>query len=518
MKKSVFSIIVLFTFYISASGQVPLSFKYQTVLRDAAGVVISSQQVSLTLDILRGSETGPVVCSETYECITNEFGLINLEVGSQDVTAFAGIDWAVGPYFLQVSLNGNVVGTSELLSVPYALYAKNAGDGGLWIKVGNNIYYSQGSVGIGSGLINNSALLDLTSTSKGFLPPRMTREQMNAISNPADGLMVFCSDCGDEGSGAMVMHMYGVWYKFCTLCIGPNAPTESIHLATQTSITWKWHPVNGANGYKWSITDDYSGATDLGSDTSFTQTNLVCGTEYHIYIWAYAAECNSTSTELTMSTADCNYGEPCPGMPTVEYEGHTYNTVLIGSQCWLRENLDVGVQISGSTNQTNNGTIEKWCYNNSASNCEIYGGLYQWDEMMKYSTTEGSRGICPNGWHIPTDAEWCALTTYVDPTINCSAIGGTGTDASYKLKSQSGWNNGGNGSNQFGFTGLPAGVGYFPSWDHLGNAGDYWTSTLKTSLPGGYYWTTYYGNPVVGHYVVELDWRDAVSVRCLRDE
>jgi uncharacterized protein (TIGR02145 family) len=517
MKKSIVSFIVLFTIILSASGQVPLSFKYQTVLRDAAGVVISSQQVSLTLEILRGSGTGPVVCSETYECITNEFGLINLEVGSQDATAFEEIDWAVGPYFLRVSLNGNVLGTSELLSVPYALYAKNSGDGGLWMKVGNNIYYSEGSVGIGSGLIDNSALLDLTSTSKGFLPPRMTSEQMNAISNPADGLMIFCSDCGDEGGGAMVMHMYGVWYKFCTLCIGPNPPAESIHLGTQTSITWKWHPVSGASGYKWSITDDYSGATDLGTDTSYTQTNLLCGTEYRIYIWAYASACNSSSTELTMSTADCNYGTPCPGMPTVEYEGHTYNTVLIGSQCWLKENLDVGVRIDGTQDQINNGIIEKYCYDDDPGNCEIYGGLYKWEETMKYSTIEGSQGICPNGWHVPSDAEWCTLTTYIDEAVNCNIIGDTGNEACLKMKSSNGWFLGGNGTNETGFTSLPAGVHFPTHYQSIGLGIDFWTSTLQSN-PGAYYWVNYYTNDFAGKYILDLDWNCAVSIRCLRNE
>ena len=75
------------------------------------------------------------------------------------------------------------------------------------------------------------------------------------------------------------------------------------------------------------------------------------------------------------------------GASRVSYGGKDYNTVLIGSQCWLKENLDVGTMINGSNQQTNNGIIEKYCYNNVPNNCSTYGGLYQWNEAMQYFTT-----------------------------------------------------------------------------------------------------------------------------------
>ena len=94
-------------------------------------------------------------------------------------------------------------------------------------------------------------------------------------------------------------------------------------------------------------------------------------------------------------------GSPCPGIPTVTYGGKTYNTILIGEECWLKENLDVGTMILGIENQTNNGIIEKYCWGNNPSYCFSEGGLYQWNEVMQYSTTWGTQGICPPGWHIP---------------------------------------------------------------------------------------------------------------------
>jgi hypothetical protein len=105
---------------------------------------------------------------------------------------------------------------------------------------------------------------------------------------------------------------------------------------------------------------------------------------------------------------------PCPGVPTVTYEGQTYNTIQIFSQCWLKENLNVGTMIQGDQNMTNNGILEKYCYNNEEDSCTIYRGLYHWDEMMQYITTPGTRGICPEGWHVPMDEEWQILEGSVD--------------------------------------------------------------------------------------------------------
>jgi len=127
-------------------------------------------------------------------------------------------------------------------------------------------------------------------------------------------------------------------------------------------------------------------------------------------------------------------GAPCPGIPTVLYAGKTYNTVYIKDRCWLKENLDVGTMIIGndtSIKQTDNKTIEKYCYDNNPANCEIYGGLYQWDEAMKYVNNEGAQGICPNGWHIPTLADFSSFLANEIDGDALKAIGqGTGTNTS----------------------------------------------------------------------------------------
>jgi uncharacterized protein (TIGR02145 family) len=187
---------------------------------------------------------------------------------------------------------------------------------------------------------------------------------------------------------------------------------------------------------------------------------------------------------------------------TVSYDGKIYNTVIIGTQCWLKENLDVGVMIPGSQNQGNNSVIEKYCYNNDPNNCYIYGGLYQWNEAMQYVTTEGAQGICPTGWHIPTLTEFQTLSSTVGNDGNAlKAIGqGSGLGA---------------GTNTSGFTALLAGnrdvSGYF--YDFGGTA-YFWSSTETNATYAG---NLYLYNNVSGIALSAYYKGYGFSVRCVKD-
>jgi uncharacterized protein (TIGR02145 family) len=150
----------------------------------------------------------------------------------------------------------------------------------------------------------------------------------------------------------------------------------------------------------------------------------------------------------------------CGQTMTDPRDNQVYNTVMIGTQCWMAENLNIGTRIDSSGAQSNNGLIEKYCYHDLESNCDIYGGLYSWNEAMDYHTTPGSRGICPNGWHVPTDAEWCTLTLFLDTEVDCEAEGASGLDAGGKMKEAgtAHWLTPNTGaSNSSGFTALPGG-------------------------------------------------------------
>ena len=191
-------------------------------------------------------------------------------------------------------------------------------------------------------------------------------------------------------------------------------------------------------------------------------------------------------------------------------DGYDYAVVEIGDQCWFAENLRTTVYADGSAilEVTDNtawaglSTGARCDYDNDASNVATYGRLYNW-----YAATNASE-LCPTGWHVPTDDEWTALETYV------GANGHSGTEGA-ALKAASGWESGGNGTDDFGFSALPGGIrgyddGYFPN---AGSYGNWWSS----SPSGGSAWFRflYYGNPSVGRY--DGSPRYGFSVRCLRD-
>ena len=178
---------------------------------------------------------------------------------------------------------------------------------------------------------------------------------------------------------------------------------------------------------------------------------------------------------------------PCPGTPTVSYGGQIYNTVQILSQCWLKENLNIGTMINGDIVMEDNALIEKYCYNNEPDSCSKYGGLYLWEEVMQYEIQQGIQGICPPGWHIPTDEEWKVLSGATDSQYGIGhwiwdLFGWEGYDVGSNLKSSYGWRNGINGTDLFGFSGLPTGNHVYPGdFFNIHDSSPWWTSTAENT-------------------------------------
>lgn len=198
------------------------------------------------------------------------------------------------------------------------------------------------------------------------------------------------------------------------------------------------------------------------------------------------------ASAINNSTNVISFGlnAPCPGISSIIYGGKEYATVKIGTKCWMAENLNIGIfTVSNNTGAShsdvsNNGVIEKYCYNNDSINCTIYGGLYDWDEMMGYVITAGVQGICPLGWHIPTDNEWCSLTIYLDPAVDCSSyssLGWSGTNAGLKMRETgiNHWyspNTGANNSS--GFTALGnGGRRHYGNFINLMTVATFWSSS-----------------------------------------
>jgi len=359
------------------------------------------------------------------------------------------------------------------------------------------------NVGIGTESFtpHESAMLEVKSTTKGLLPPRMTTTERDLIQNPAEGLQIF-----NTTTKCLEVFVYGIWQQiFCAICPVPNAPLAGTHVPSETEIVWNWNSSAGADGYKWHTTNNYAAATDLGNNTTVIQTGLTCNTPYTIYVWAYNACGTSDVLVLNESTGNCPWA--CSDTFTDIRDNNVYTTVQIGDQCWMAMNL-------------NYSTANSWCYNNNSSNCSTYGRLYTWDAAMSGSPSSegnpsGVQGACPAGWHLPSDSEWTQLTSY---------LGGEGW-AGGKMKTVSGWNSPNEGAtNETGFSALPAGMRCFQT-DQFGCTSAtasksmyqlaQWWSTTETSVTSAWRRGAGWSYAFLGRHSEDKRW--GFSVRCIKD-
>ena len=180
--------------------------------------------------------------------------------------------------------------------------------------------------------------------------------------------------------------------------------------------------------------------------------------------------------------------------------------LTIGSQTWSTANLNVGDMVTGITEQTDNSTIEKYCYDDDEANCDNYGALYQWNEAMQYETTEGAQGLCPDGSHIPTDNDWKILEVQLGMTQEQADMqrDWRGTDQGTQLKSG-------------GTSGLSLPLAGYRSTDksfgYLSSFADLWSSSESSTQA----WNRYLDS---GNAAVLRDTNVkgfGFSVRCLAD-
>ncbi len=286
--------------------------------------------------------------------------------------------------------------------------------------------------------------------------------------------------------------------------------TTTLNANTALSGTGSWSILSGTGGM-------VSQPTNSGSN--FTGS---AGVTYML-TWMISTACASSIDTLVV-ILNLPLGSPCPGIPSFTYGGQQYNTVQIGTQCWMKENLNIGTMVistnTGSlhSNCSNNGIVEKYCYNNDPAQCAVYGGLYDWNEMMLYNTTAGVQGICPSGWNIPTDAEWCTMTTYLDATVNCTNYGFSGTNVGGKLKETglTHWYSPNTGAaNENGFTALGAGnrdgTGGF---NGLTSFAGFWSSSEGSSANGINRYLGYSNSDISRYGTSEAN---GFSVRCVKN-
>jgi len=225
-------------------------------------------------------------------------------------------------------------------------------------------------------------------------------------------------------------------------------------------------------------------------------------------------------------TASENVG--CPTTLT-DIDGNTYQTVKIGDQCWMKENLKTtkynngsNIEYPGSNNtvwQNNTSGAYAW-YNNDNSWKNIYGALYNWRAVNNAS------GLCPIGWHVPRDDEWTQLTTYISGgTNNC----GTGLKSCRQVNSPLGgncntsdhprWNSNDTyfGTDEYGFSAFPGGYrgnNGFSFYFSLGNAG-YWWSATENSTTNAWSRSVSFSSPMI--YNAYASMTRGYSVRCIKN-
>lgn len=222
-------------------------------------------------------------------------------------------------------------------------------------------------------------------------------------------------------------------------------------------------------------------------------------------------------------------GEPCPGTPTVtDIDGNVYNTVQIGTQCWMKENLKTTTYNNGTlipdvteANAWSNLTTGAYVwYDNDIGWKDSYGVIYNWHAAIDIN------GLCPTGWHVPTNDEWAVLTAYLGGTgsphgntlKSCrqenSPLGGGCNTSEYPRWDQHSTHYGTDG---YGFSGLPGGSrSYGGPFGGIGSFGGWWSST-EISPSSTFAWfrgLDYYSASVNAGYSHK---RYGYSVRCLRD-
>ena len=283
----------------------------------------------------------------------------------------------------------------------------------------SNTLFAQVGINTDNSAPDPSAGLDVKFPDKGILPPRMTIDQRNAIAGPADGLMIFCTDCGANGS--LSVYSKGAWRTF-TQCNTPST-SPAANSVSWGHITWNWTAVAGASGYKWNTTASYSSATDMGTTTTKTETGISCGTTYTRYVWVYSGCGVSAPVTLTQSTLACL---PC-GVPiTVNHEAGevapvnkttTYGTVtnIPGEEtkCWITSNLGSDHQATAVDDGTEASAGWYWQFNhkqgykNDGSTVTPSWTITSISESSDWTADNDPCNIeLGSAWHIPTNTEW----------------------------------------------------------------------------------------------------------------
>jgi uncharacterized protein (TIGR02145 family) len=279
---------------------------------------------------------------------------------------------------------------------------------------------------------------------------------------------------------------------------GSNVTARGIVWSTSVNPT-----IENNNGY----TSDGAG---LGAFVSYLN-GLSPETPYFVRAYATSSAGTAYGNQQQFTTV---FG--CGISTVTDIDGNIYNTMLIGNQCWIAENLEVTKYNNGMSIEYPGEDVEAWdnnttgayaWYINDISWKDSYGALYNWHAV------NNANGLCPAGWHVPTDAEYTTLTDYLGgETIAGGKMKSTRTDPDPHPR----WNIPNTGAtNESNWSGFPGGYRSGAYFEDFGGSGWWWTST---PLDGGAWGRTLFCNGIYV-YLNSDNWSGlGYSVRCLKNE
>lgn len=362
----------------NAFPQSPQKVNYQTVIRDASGMLVANQMVSIRLSILSGSAGGTLIYSETHSLLTNDFGLVNLQIGTGNIISgtFSSINWGVESHFLRVELdaaggsNFSLMGTQQLVSVPYALYAEEAGNGGdsdslnelqSLIKTGNQIQLTKG------GGVVTDAVNDADADPANEL---QTIAKVGSVVTLSNGGGSFSDEVNDADNNASneLQTLYRVGNQF-VLSNGGGTVTDDVNdldndpynELQNLSINSNLLSISGGNSVSLSAYTNYW--SKLNNDLYYTNGNLMLGS-------GSPSQLLTVNGHLSINDHIEKYGDPTTylqlpnghvklyagGVNLLDAYGGTQDYVKLGDGGDVDINLNDDVFVSGYTGFVGIGT------------------------------------------------------------------------------------------------------------------------------------------------------------------